>query len=134
MTKTTLMSKIGDERIQRCLYYIRGEIIRDGLDGLEHVDALLVQYGLDPEAYRVPDKRPRRFTGRNGLRRAIIAALKDGEATSKQIAARIADTHDMDADEVWRSVTVALNGLKKRGTIQKRDEWPRAVWALSINK
>ncbi len=28
--KTTLMSKIGDERIQRRLYYIRGEIIRDG--------------------------------------------------------------------------------------------------------
>ena len=53
MTKTILMSNLSAERVERCLYYIRGGIIRDGLEGLEHVEALLVQYGLDPNVYRV---------------------------------------------------------------------------------
>lgn len=109
---------------------MRLQAIRGTGEGLEHIEALMRQYGYDPASQPISEHRPRKF-GRNALRRAIIAALKQGEATSKEIAARIADTHDMDADEVWRSVTVALNGLKKRGTIQKRDEWPRAVWWLA---
>ncbi|MBR9864895.1 MAG: hypothetical protein GYB24_15770 [Rhodobacteraceae bacterium] len=125
------MSKLSPESVGRCLYYIRGEIIRDGLDGIEHVDALLRLYDLAPDAYKVPDKRPRRFNSRGGLRRAVIAALKDGEATSKQIAARIADTHDMDADEVWRSVTVALNGLKSKGVVHNDGAWRYPVWSIA---
>ena len=43
------------------LRYVRAEIIRDGLDGLEHVEVLLRARGVDPEALAVPQARPRRF-------------------------------------------------------------------------
>ena len=46
-----------DKSINVSLYYLRAQIIREGLDGLAHVDALLKQRGCDPEALHVPPKR-----------------------------------------------------------------------------
>ena len=55
------------------LYYLRSQIIREGLDGLEHVDALLRLRGLDPEAVHVPAKRVEAF--RHGeFKRAVLDA------------------------------------------------------------
>jgi hypothetical protein len=44
------------------LCHIRAEILRDGLDGLEHVEALLRARGVDPETLYVPRKVPKRFS------------------------------------------------------------------------
>ncbi len=56
------------------LRYVRAEIIRDGLGGLEHANALLLARGVDPEALPVPRKQPKRFR-RGALRMAILRAL-----------------------------------------------------------
>jgi hypothetical protein len=109
---------------------MRLQAIRGDRTGLEHIEALMLQYGFDPAKQPVAQHRPRCF-GRSKLRRAIIDVLRQGEATSKEIAARIADTHYMDADDIWRSVTVALNRLKKRGVVLKRDVWRSPVWRLA---
>ena len=72
--------------IIRALYRLRAEIIRDGQDGLEQVDALLRLRGADPEGRRVPPKLARHF-GRGKLRLAILMALRDGPRTGAQILA-----------------------------------------------
>ena len=67
------------------LCHIRAEILRDGLDGIEHVEALLRARGADPAALYVPRKQPKHF--RHGrLRMAILGALVDGPLAAPQIA------------------------------------------------
>ena len=50
-----------DETTNVSLYYLRAQVIRDGLEGLGHVNALLRLRGLDPEAVKVPRKNKRLF-------------------------------------------------------------------------
>ena len=41
MKEPVSMHRLSEDSIARVLYYVRAEIIRDGMDGQEHVDALL---------------------------------------------------------------------------------------------
>ena len=66
-----------DKSINISLYYLRAQIINDGLDGLAHADALSMQRDCDPGVLRVPPKRI--VTFRHGeFRRAVMDALRDG--------------------------------------------------------
>jgi hypothetical protein len=77
------------ETTDRVLLYLRAQIIRDRLDGLDHVDALLRLRGCDPDAYRVPPKRRRHFRN-GGLRRAVLAILREhGPMTARDAGARL---------------------------------------------
>ena len=49
---------IQDKTIVNVLHHIRSSILRDGLEGLEHVDALLCLRGVDPASLYVPKKWP----------------------------------------------------------------------------
>ena len=74
-----------DKTTNISLYYLRAQIIRDGLEGLEHVDALLKLRGLDPGAMHVPTKRVVRF--RHGeFQREVLAQIRDGPKTVQEIA------------------------------------------------
>jgi hypothetical protein len=46
-----------DKTVTSALLHLRAQIIRDRLDGLDHVNALLVQRGVDPATHLVRAKR-----------------------------------------------------------------------------
>ena len=48
-----------DKSITSALLALRAQIIRGNLDGLDNVEALLVQRGIDPAAHHVPRPIPR---------------------------------------------------------------------------
>lgn len=63
--------------------------MREGLGGLDHVDALLRLYGVDPAAVPIPLKRPHHVK-RSGLGRAIMDALREhGPLTGAALAAKV---------------------------------------------
>lgn len=130
MKPTINMERFSRKSVERCLYYVRAEIIREGMDGLEHIDGVLAAYGLDPDAYQVPLKRPQTFKGRGSMRRAVMAILKQGGATTMQVSQAIADEHDLDVDDVWRRVGPCLSHLKMRGLVANDGAWRYPVWVL----
>ncbi len=79
-----------DKTITNALIALRKQIIRDSLDGLVHVDALLVSRGIDPAKVRVgPRRKPDR--ARQGLMRLMmLEVLRDGPKTARDVAAEIA--------------------------------------------
>lgn len=108
MIKQLKMNRHSDESINISLYYLRAQIIRGPLDGLEHVEALMKLRGLDLEALPVPEKRNRRFR-KGQLRQAILDELRKGPRTSRQIAEAIG--HDRN------NFAHTLQALKVRGVV-----------------
>src|SRR6056297_2376637 len=85
MVKRFKFYQHGDEMINSSLHYLRARTIRDGLDGLEHIEAIMRIRGLDLEAIHVPRKNKRRF--RNGaLRAAVMGVLREGSYTAREIS------------------------------------------------
>lgn len=109
---------IKEDTIIDVLSYIRAEIVRDGLDGLEHVDALLTARGVDPEARHIPRKTDRRFK-RGMLRAAVLRSLADGPKTGREIAEDVATkTEGLSAKSAYKRVYICLHGLKASGSIK----------------
>lgn len=80
------------ETINRGLLNLRTHIIRDGGEGLRHVNALLLLWGCALEP--VPKKASRRFR-RGELMRAIRAELWTGPLTAWRLAERIAPMREV---------------------------------------
>lgn len=88
MVKRFKFYQHGDEMINSSLHYLRARTICEGLDGLEHIEAIMRIRGLDLEAIHVPRKNKRRF--RNGaLRAAVMGVMREGSYTSREIADRL---------------------------------------------
>ena len=118
MVKRFKFYQHGDEMINSSLHYLRARTIRDGLDGLEHIEAIMRIRGLDPEAIHVPRKNKRRF--RNGeLRRAVLDALREGPHTARQIADQMDAQHN--------SVCQCLQTLEARGVVRREGR----VWTIA---
>jgi len=110
---------LNPERLDFQLYRIRAQIVRDGMDGLDHVDALLRLRGCDPEAVHIPRKTNRTFK-RGKLRRAILAALRNGPKTGGEIARQVSPD----------ALYLAHNGLKamkRKGLVVREGK----VWRLA---
>src|SRR6056297_3727683 len=85
MVKRFKFYQHGDEMINASLHYLRARTIRDGLDGLEHIEAIMRIRGIDCEAVHVPRKNNRQF--RNGaLRAAVLGLLREGPRAAQQMA------------------------------------------------
>lgn len=122
--------RLHPETIRRVLYRLRGEIIREGQDGLEHVNALLRLRGADPEAQRVPEKQLKGF-GRGKLRLAIMRALQDGPRTGAQIAAAVAAGRGWTTKQARANVYPALCRMRDAGSITAAQEGGgRIFWSL----
>ncbi len=113
------------------LRYVRAEIIRDGLSGLDHVEALLRARGVDPEALYVPRKQPKHFR-RGMLRTAILRVLQDGPRTSRQITARVTAGHGLTAKEAYKIVYRGLCHLRAQGLVcaPRKDNRGRLRWCI----
>ncbi|WP_439122004.1 helix-turn-helix domain-containing protein [Marivita sp.] len=107
-----------DEGINVALYHLRAQIVREGLDGLEHVDALLKLRGVDPESLHIPEKRHWRYR-RGEFRIAVIEALREGPKTAPQIARELDHNH--------ACVCRCLRTLEGRGVVQRDGR----VWLLA---
>ena len=127
------MRPASNDTFVRVLYRLRAEIIREGQEGLEHVEALLRLRGADPEAQRVPPKAARHF-GRGELRLAILRALRDGPRTGMQIAEAIAAEHGIASDLAYKRVAPTLWHLRAQGVVTsaRKDNRGRLLWDLAL--
>lgn len=102
------------ETINSALLNLRAQIVREDDPGLKHVEALLRLRGvaLPP----VPGRQIRNFKRRE-MRRAVLAALATGPATSPELIERVAAAHGLTAYEVETSVRSRLTGLRKAGVV-----------------
>ena len=114
---TLRLGRVSENTIRNALLYMRAEILRDGLDGLEHVDALLAMRGHDPVS--VPRKVPKTFK-RNELRRMILEELRSGPMTGRELADRIAARAGrIDRESAYKRVYTAFPSMQHAGIIEK---------------
>ncbi|WP_372603053.1 hypothetical protein [Actibacterium sp.] len=108
---------IKEETVVSVLRYVREEILRDGLDGIEHVEALLEARGVAPDSLPVAAKTPKAFK-RGELRRMVMDALRDGPQTGAEIAKAVhAQMQDLTYQQVYKRVYVCLWQMKGRGVV-----------------
>lgn len=116
-----------EKSILNVLLHVRAEIIRDGLDGLEHVDALLRARGFDPASQAVPRKIARTF-GRGKQHQILLEALRAGPDTARGLAEKVAARHGgVEGENILASVHVTLTVMKRRGLAANAG----AVWRLA---
>lgn len=65
---------------------LRAQIIRDGAPGLEDVEALILLRGGELQPVALKNKRTLR---RGALKRIILAALRSGPKTTREIASAL---------------------------------------------
>lgn len=80
-----------DKTITNALLALRAQIIRGNLDGLDHVNALLVARGIDPAAQVVRKPRSANRMPRRGLASVIMDCLRDGPKRSRDVARYLAE-------------------------------------------
>lgn len=114
-----IIGQVKPHTIDNALYHLRALCVRDGHDGLNHVEALLRIRGLDPDAMHVPKKQPRRFR-RGELRSAVLGALKGGPVASRAVTEAIRLARP-DLDESWLHprIMVSLSTLKNEGLVKR---------------
>ena len=118
-----------DKSIDGALLALRKQIIRGDLDGLAHVEALLVLRGVQMPAV-LPPKRP--DAARRGHMTMMISnALRDGPKPMHEIAAYIAARRpEIDSDVAYQRTTQALANMKFRGQVQN-DGCYGGLWRLA---
>lgn len=107
--------RYSDETINTSLIYLRAKIIRDGLGGLEHVEALLRARGVCPP--RVPPKRVVTF-GRNEVARLALDALREGPLGVGQIVRMVhAKAPNLPRRAVYKRVKKTFKRLERDGAV-----------------
>ncbi|TCP27633.1 hypothetical protein EV656_101542 [Rhodovulum adriaticum] len=104
-----------DESLVSGLHFLRCRLIREGLPGVEHADALLRGLGVDPETLPTPQKVPKSYK-RGELQRAILEALRNGPLTGLEITKRVSG--DLPYKAAYKRTYIALNRMKKAGTVK----------------
>ena len=116
---------VREDTILNVLHYLRAEIAREGLDGAEHVDALLRLRGHDPAARSIPAKVPKAFR-RGELTRVILGALRDGPRTGRELAQAVEAASDgLHYRAAYKRTYVALNRLSTAGLVTHHKRWWR---------
>ena len=114
-----------DATVIGVLHNLRCEILRDGQDGLEHVDALLRLRGVNPASLRTYAKQPKHFR-RGKLRQAVMDALRDGLMRGSDIARRV-QGNGLDYPRAYRLTYQCLSSMKVRGLVRREGR----LWGLA---
>lgn len=117
-----------DKTITSALLNLRAQIIRGRLDGLGHVEALLVARSVDPTAHIVRAKR-KGDAARKGLMRVIILdALRDSPKTMRELAQYVgARRPDISPEAAYQRTGQVLAKLKLVGLVMREGR----VWGLT---
>lgn len=113
-----------DESLVSALHFMRCRIMREGEDGLEHVDALLKQLGTDPDSLPMPQKRVKHFA-RGELQRHILEVVRDGPLTGRQISERVG--FKLPPEAAYKRTYLALNAMKAKGMLRHEGR----LWGLN---
>ena len=109
-----------DKTINSALLSLRAQIIRDRLDGLAHVNALLAQRGVDPSAQLVRAKRRPDAARRGMMRVVVLDALRDGPKCYAEIVALVAaKRQEITPEQAYQRAGQALAKLKMCGTVAR---------------
>lgn len=112
--------------IDSALQNLRRDLIRNGGDGLEHVEALMRIRGITPDRerrWRKPDHSPRW-----SMSRMVLEALRDGPQRHRDIAAKVhAQRPDLAYVEARVRSGQALARLKRRGLVEREGR----VWSAN---
>ena len=97
-----------DKTITSALCQLRLQLIRSG-QAVTHVDALLVQRGVDPASLHVPRQYPADSCGHGEIKLLVIMELRTGPKTARQIVQTFMDHHpalaiDVARARVWRAM------------------------------
>ena len=115
-----------DKSIDAALVELRRQIVRGGLGGHEHVEALLIARGvpLRPMSRQLVAVR----LPRNYLRRMILAALRAGPMTGPAIAARVMErTPQIAPEQAYYRAYSAVTRLCYAGLVVRDGK----VWRLA---
>jgi hypothetical protein len=113
-----------DDTLISALHFMRCQIVRDGLEGLAHVDGLLRLRGIDPASLPMPDKRPKHFA-RGKLRIAILDALRNGPMTGADLARHV-QGNALDYAAAYKRVYQCLNHMQGAGLVRREGRlWGR---------
>lgn len=115
-----------DDTLISALHFMRCQIVRDGQDGLDHVDALLRLRGVNPDSLSMPAKRPKHFA-RGKLRVAVMEALRGGPMTGADIARRV-QGNGLDYATAYKRVYQCLNHMQGAGLVTREG----GKWGLVI--
>ena len=120
-----------DKTITSALLNLRAQIIRDKLEGLEHVNALLVARGVDPAAHIVRAKRKGDAARRGIMRMMVLNAMRDGPKRYTEIAA-IAGLRrpDIALDSMQRRTAQVLVKLQIAGAVTREGR----LWGLASHQ
>lgn len=107
--------------IDNALLALRAQIIREGLSGLKHVEALLAlrQVPLVPV--------PRKIAQRQNTSRLALDALRLGPKRGYEVAAYAKQATGDDLPDQWRRIYQALHNLRRRGLVVKDG----LIWRLA---
>lgn len=115
-----------DRTIDNALLALRKQIIREKLEGLEHVEALLAIRGVAMP--RVMPAKAANTARRCAMRLMVLGALRDGPMTRKQIVAHIAPLRpDVPPERLYWRVDAALAKLHYAGKVRREGR----VWVAN---
>lgn len=99
---------------------LRAQIIRDRLNGLDRVNTLLMQRGIDPSAQLVRGKR-RPDAARKVLTRLVVLdALRDGQKCYVEIVALVAARRpEITPEATYQRAGLSLAKLRRCGAVAR---------------
>jgi len=107
-----------DKTINNALLALRKQIIREGGNGLGHVEALLQMRGADIP--RVLPLKRKDVAGRGLMARLVLEALRDGPQTAEVVTAYVAPRRpELSQEAAKKRTALALTKMKKRGLVRR---------------
>ncbi|WP_375172601.1 hypothetical protein [Pseudooceanicola sp.] len=115
-----------DKTINNALLALRKQIIREGGEGLDHVEALLALRGVDMPRV-LPAKRSD-VARRGQARQVIIDALRASPMSLRDLSVRVAQVRpELTPKTAYKRTSVTLAKLKEMGWVDR--DGP--VWRLA---
>ncbi|MFN3824947.1 MAG: hypothetical protein ACK4RN_13280 [Pseudorhodobacter sp.] len=110
-----------DKTIDSALLALRRQVIREGGDGLDHVEALLVMRVVPMPAF---SPRNRSDVARKGLMRLLLLdGIRKGHDTQSALAAYVhSQRPELTARAVYVRTTQALPKLKAAGRVRREGQ------------
>jgi hypothetical protein len=115
-----------DKSINGALLALRKRIIRGDLDGLAHVQALLVLRGEDMPAV-LPAKRPD-AARRGHMALIVLSALRSGANTQATVAGYVSTKRpELTPEAAYKRASMCLAKLQRKGLVRREGR----VWRLA---
>src|SRR6056297_2074461 len=107
-----------DRTIDNALLALRKQIIRDSLDGLDHVEALLQMRKVSGPFVMRP--KPKDAARRGRMSALVLSALAEGGKTLPEVSGYVHQHRpELPYSAAYRRTGQALAKLKKRGLVRR---------------